>query len=193
MNILIINMFKDQRIYKRNKKKFIYGLQGNRIIFKKWDDIEGIKNTLNANKISGIIISGSDYFVNEKGHSIIDDCILKSKIPILAICYGFQYLVNKYGKSSYIKSFANGYRKYSCNFQIKRPFYIPKSKYYFKHTNYIVNVPINFKVIKRIGDKIIVAYNSKRNIFAVQFHPETYKKSGRAFFKMWIDKCVLYQ
>jgi len=192
MNILIINMFKDQRIYKRNKKKFIYGLQGNRIIFKKWDDIQGIKNTLIANKISGIIISGSDYFVNEKGHSIIDDCILKSKIPILAICYGFQYLVNKYGKSSYIKSFANGYRKYSCNFQIKRPFYIPKSKYYFKHTNYIVNVPINFKVIKRIGDKIIVAYNSKRNIFAVQFHPEIYKKSGRAFFKMWIDKCVLY-
>jgi GMP synthase-like glutamine amidotransferase len=185
-------MFKDQRIYKRNKKKFIYGLQGNRIIFKKWDDIQGIKNTLIANKISGIIISGSDYFVNEKGHSIIDDCILKSKIPILAICYGFQYLVNKYGKSSYIKSFANGYRKYSCNFQIKRPFYIPKSKYYFKHTNYIVNVPINFKVIKRIGDKIIVAYNSKRNIFAVQFHPEIYKKSGRAFFKMWIDKCVLY-
>jgi GMP synthase-like glutamine amidotransferase len=192
MNILIINMFKDQRIYKRNKKKFIYGLQGNRIIFKKWNDVQGINNTLIANKISGIIISGSDYFVNEKGHSIIDDCILKSKIPILAICYGFQYIVNKYGKSSYIKSFANGYRKYSCNFQIKRPFYIPKSKYYFKHTNYIVNVPKNFKVIKRNGDKIIVAYNSKRNIFAVQFHPEIYKKSGRAFFKMWIDKCVLY-
>ena len=184
-------MFKDQRIYKRNKKKFIYGLQGNKIIFKKWNDIEGIKNTLIANKISGIIISGSDYFVNEKGHSIIDDCILKSKIPILAICYGFQYIVNKYGKSSYIKSFTNGYRNYSCNLQIKRPFYIPKSKYYFKHVNYIVNVPKNFKVIKKIGDKIIVAYNSKRNIFAVQFHPEKYKISGRAFFKMWIDKCVL--
>jgi len=192
MNILIINMFKDQRIYKRNKKKFIYGLQGNKIIFKKWNDVKGIKNTLIANKISGIIISGSDYFVNEKGHSIIDDCILKSKIPILAICYGFQYLVNKYGKASYVQSFTNGYRKYSCNFQIIRPLYIPKSKYYFKHANYIVNVPKNFKVIKRIGDKIIVAYNSKRNIFAVQFHPETYKKSGRAFFKTWIDKCVLY-
>ena len=195
MIILIINMYKDQATYRRLKikNKILYGLTGNKIIFKKWNDVKGIQYILKNRKVRGIIITGSDYFVGDAEHSVIDKCILKSKIPILAICYGFQYLISKYGKSSFIKSCKSGYMKYYNSFRITTPFNIQKHKYYFIHVDYVVNVPKDYKVIKRIGDKIIVAYNYKKNILCTQFHPEKYKKSSQIFFNTWISKCILQQ
>jgi GMP synthase-like glutamine amidotransferase len=186
-------MYKDQNIYRslKIKKKFLYGLKGNKVIFKKWDDADGIQYILKSKKVRGIIITGSDYFIGEGVHSVIDESIIKSKIPILAICYGFQYLISKYGNLSFIKSCKSGYMKYYNSFNITYPFHIPKNKYFFSHTDYIVKVPKNYKIIKRIGEKIIVAYNYKKNILCTQFHPEKYKKSSKIFFNTWIDKCLL--
>jgi GMP synthase-like glutamine amidotransferase len=191
-------MYDDQLKYKKSKKNLMYALRGKKLIFKKWDDKQGIYNTLKNNKIngisgiSGIIISGSDYFVKEKRHSIIDDIIIKSNIPILAICYGFQYIIDKFGKHSFIKTHASGYMEYSAKFSITKVFNIPNNKYYLFHKDYIVKVPKSFEIIKKLKNKIIMAYNRKRNILGVQFHPEKYKKSGRIFFNMWINKCVLF-
>lgn len=193
MRLLVVNMYKDKIVFKKFKKKIMYGLWGNKVIFKNWNDIYGIKNTLTTMKIHGIIISGSDYFVKAKDHSTIDECIINSNIPILAICYGFQYFVNKFGRPSNIRSHKCGYMSYSASFSIPRPFYIPKSKYIFIHTDYIVKVPNTFKVIKKLKNKIVIAYNSKRNILAVQFHPERNKKTSRAFFNMWINNCIVKQ
>jgi GMP synthase-like glutamine amidotransferase len=186
-------MYKEQAIYRslKIKKKLLYGLEGNKVIFKKWDDAAGIQYILKNKKVCGIVITGSDYFIGNGDHSVIDESILKSKIPILAICYGFQYLISKYGKPSFIKSYKSGYMRYYNNFSITNPFYIPKNKYFFFHTDYIVKVPKNYKIIKRIGEKIIVAYNYKKNILCTQFHPEKYKKSSRIFFNTWIAKCLL--
>ena len=192
MKLLIINMYNDQLKYKKSKKNLMYALQGKKLIFKKWDDKQGIYNTLKNNKIDGIIISGSDYFVKEKRHSIIDKIIIKSNIPILAICYGFQYIIDKFGKHSFIKTHASGYMEYSAKFSITKVFNIPKNKYYLFHKDYIVKVPKSFEIIKKLKNKIIMAYNRKRNILGVQFHPEKYKKSGIMFFNMWINKCVLF-
>jgi GMP synthase-like glutamine amidotransferase len=186
-------------LFNKFKKGYKFALKGNKLIFKKWNDVEGIIDVLKNKKINGIIISGSNYFVKDKEHSIIDDSILNPDIrplrslrplPILAICYGFQYIVSRFGKNSFIKSNKNGYMKYNSSFRITEPFYIPKSKYFFIHTDYIVRVPKDFKVIKKIKNKIIIAYNSKKNILGVQFHPEKYKKYSRLFFNAWINNCV---
>ena len=193
MRLLVVNMYKDRVVFKKFKKLILYGLQGKKVIFKNWNDIDGIKNILTTKKIHGIIISGSDYFVKTDDHSIIDDNIINSNIPILAICYGFQYFVNKIGRSSYIKSFKKGYMTYSVNFSLPHPFYIPKSKYYLIHTDYIVKVPKTFKVIKKLKNKIMIAYNRQKNILGVQFHPEKNKKTSSAFFNMWINKYIIQQ
>jgi GMP synthase-like glutamine amidotransferase len=185
-------MYKEDALFHKFKKGYKYALKGNKLIFKKWDDSQGIRRTLKNKEISGIIISGSDYFVKDSEHSIIDKSIMRSNIPILAICYGFQYIVSKYGlgKNSFIKSNKDGYMKYDSRLNISMPFYIPKTKYFFYHTDYIVKVPKAFKVIKKIRDKIMIAYNSKKNILGVQFHPEKYKRSSRVFFDLWISGCV---
>jgi GMP synthase-like glutamine amidotransferase len=183
-------MYKDIVVFKKFKKRILYGLQGNKVILKNWDDTKGIENTLKNKKIQGIILSGSDYFVKKKDRAIIAPCIINSNIPILAICYAFQYFIYQC-KKSYIKSFTNGYRKYSLSFSVPKPFHIPKSKYYLIHTDYIVKTPKTFKVIKKIKKKIMIAYNRQKNILGVQFHPEKNIDTSRAFFNMWINKCIL--
>ena len=139
MRFLIINMYKKQVLFKSRKVKefFIDALQGHTLIFKKWDDVKGIRDALkgkriDGKRIDGIIIPGSDYYVKDEGSAIIDECILKSNIPILAMCYGFQYLAYRYGEPSFIKS-SKRKKIYSRSFRIKEPFHIPKIKYSFWH------------------------------------------------------------
>jgi GMP synthase-like glutamine amidotransferase len=191
MKILIINMYKKQSVFKNRKigEMFIDGLGGHKAIFRKWDDVKGIRDVLK--RIDGIILSGSDYFVDGKEHSIIDESILSADIPILGVCYGFQSLINILGKPSYIKINKSGYMSYTRSFSITKPFTVPKMKFPFHHRNYIVKVPKGFKVIKKIGNKIIIAYNSKKNILGVQFYLYKYKKTVRLFLDAWIAMCVI--
>lgn len=197
MRFLIINMYKKQVLFKSRKVKefFIDALQGHTLIFKKWDDVKGIRDALkgkriDGKRIDGIIIPGSDYYVKDEGSAIIDECILKSNIPILAMCYGFQYLAYRYGEPSFIKS-SKRKKIYSRSFRIKEPFHIPKIKYSFSHKDYIVNVPKDYKAIMKLKNKIIMAYNSKKNILGVQFYLYKYKNAVKIFMKHWIDECVI--
>ena len=192
MKFLIINMYKKQSIFKNRKVKefFIDALQGYTLIFKRWNDTKGIRDVLKRKRIDGIIISGSETFVKDKGSTIIDDIILKSNIPILALCYGFQYLAYRYGEPSFIKS-SKRIRVYSRSFQIKQPFRLPKIKYSFWHKDYVVNVPKDYKAIMKFKNKIIMAYNSKKNILGVQFYLYKYKKAVKIFMNHWIKECVV--
>jgi len=184
-------MYKKQSVFKNRKigEMFIDGLGGHKAIFRKWDDVKGIRDVLK--RIDGIILSGSDYFVDGKEHSIIDESILSADIPILGVCYGFQSLINTLGKPSYIKINKSGYMSYTRSFSITKPFTVPKRNFLFHHRNYIVKVPKGFKVIKKIGNKIIIAYNSKKNILGVQFYLYKYKKTVRLFLDAWIAMCVI--
>ena len=167
MIFLVINMYKDIELFNRFKKGYEYALKGHKIIYKNWDDVRGIRKVLRwcvsgvsgGTSVSGVIITGSNYFINNKEHSIIDESILRSRrtrrsrLPILAICYGFQYMVCSVAKNSFIKSNKAGYMKYNKSFSVSdsgsaaAPFNIPKTKYYFSHRDYIVKVPKDFTVI----------------------------------------------
>ena len=197
MKFLIINMYKKQVLFKSRKVKefFIDALQGYTLIFKRWNDTKGIQDVLkrkriDGKRIDGIIISGSETFVKDEGSAIIDESILKSNIPILALCYGFQYLAYRYGEPSFIKS-SKRKRVYSRSFRIKQPFRLPKIKYSFWHKDNVVNVPKDYKAIMKFKNKIIMAYNSKRNILGVQFYLYKYKKAVKIFMNHWIKECVV--
>jgi GMP synthase-like glutamine amidotransferase len=188
---LVINMYSTSALFNKFKKGYKNALKSHKIIFKNWNDTEGIRDTLKKSIVSGIIITGSDYFVKGRTHSTIDESIMRSRLPILAICYGFQYMVCRLGKMSFIKSNKDGYMKYHKSFNIGTPSLpLSPTKYFFYHTDYLVKVPRTFKVIKKIKNKIVMAYNSKKNILGVQFHPEKYKKSARLFFNLWISNYI---
>ena len=53
--------------------------------------------------------------------------------------------------------------------------------------DYLVSIGKEYKIIKKMGNKIIIAYNKSDNIIGIQFHPEYITKTGRIFFKNWFN------
>jgi GMP synthase (glutamine-hydrolysing) len=177
-------MYSDKWDIKKQNKKFKKSFTNNaKLIIKRFYDKSGIENILDTGKIDGIIISGSDYFILNKDSPRIPKFVFNYKIPILAICYGLQNLTAKKN----IGSFKCGMKKYTKKIKISRPFKVKKLKYTFYHQDYLVNINKKYKIIKKMGNKIIIAYNKLDNIIGIQFHPEYDKKTGKIFFKKWLN------
>jgi len=187
MNILLISMYSDKWDWKKQHKLYRKAIGNNaKLIIKRYHDNVGIKKVLEKNNISGIIISGSDYFILRKGSPPVPKIVFKHKIPILAICYGMQYLACKTSRSN-IKSFKKGMKTYTKKLKMTVPFNVKKLEYTYFHKDYVVRINNNFNVIKRMGNKIVMVHNKKDNILGIQFHPEYILRTGKIFFKNWFN------
>ena len=160
MNILLISMYSDKWDWKKQHKLYRKAIGNNaKLIIKRYHDNVGIKKVLKKNNISGIIISGSDYFILRKGSPLVPKIVFKYKIPILAICYGMQYLACKTSRSN-IKSFNKGMKTYTKKLKMTVPFNVKKLEYTYFHQDYVVGINNKFNVIKRMGNKICLLYTS---------------------------------
>lgn len=187
MNILLISMYSDKWDWKNNHKLYKKAIGKNaKLIIKRYYDKAGIRKVLDSGRIRGIIISGSDFFILKKGSPPVPKLIFKYKIPILAICYGLQYLAAKTNKK-YINSFKKGMKTYTKNIKISYPFNVKTLTYTYFHQDYLVGIGKKYKVIKKMGDKIVVVYNKSDNILGIQFHPEYITNTGKIFFKCWFN------
>lgn len=188
MNILIIDMFSNIRLFKKSKSFFTKAMKDCTLYFAKWKNEKKIAHCIKKNNIDGIILSGSDYRIkNINKRPTLPSIIFECKIPILGICYGYQYLVNIFGKLNYIKTFPNdSNRIYTKMLKIDKPFANSKSKYFFIHHDYIVKIPKQWKSVIKYKNIIYMAYNKKNKYIGVQFHPERLKKSRNAFFTSWL-------
>ena len=193
MNILIISMYSEKWNYKYQHGLFRNTISKHvKLFIKRYYNKKGIKSVIKKGKIDGIIITGSDFYVLERNSPKIPEFIFKYNIPILAICYGLQCLAIRNGKRSNINSFKHGIRTYFRKFRIDRPFKVKNLEYKYYHQDYLVGINKEYKIIKKMGKKIIIAYNNKKNILGIQFHPEYYIETGKVFFKKWLQhiKCV---
>tara|TARA_B000000477_G_C6063826_1_gene215640 strand:+ start:93 stop:647 length:555 start_codon:yes stop_codon:yes gene_type:complete len=178
-------MYSDKWDWKKQHKLYRKAIGNNaKLIIKRYHDNVGIKKVLKKNNISGIIISGSDYFILRKGSPPVPKIVFKYKIPILAICYGMQYLACKTSRSN-IKSFKKGMKTYTKKLKMTLPFNVKKLEYTYFHQDYVVGINNKFKIIKRMGNKIVMVYDKKDNVLGIQFHPEYILKTGKLFFKNW--------
>lgn len=184
--ILMTRNKKETKWYiKRFKKSFNKNVK---IYFKKWYDTNLI-NFIKNNNIDGIILSGSvDRILDTfKIIATLPKKILNLGIPILGICYGYQWIIkNLYGRNS-INSFKNiKIHRYNKNLKITKPFTINDIKYSFNHHDYIRKIPIKWKKIIIHKNQIWMSYDKYKKIIGVQFHPEYYNKSGKIFFEKWL-------
>ena len=188
MNILLISMYSDN--WDWNKQHLLYKKtigKNVKLYIKRYHDTNGIKKIIETKKILGIIVSCSDFFILNKNSPKVPDIIFNYKIPILAICYGLQYLSIKNGKKSNINSFKNGMKKYTKKINISYPFKVKKLEYTYYHQDYVININKNYKIVKKLGKKIVIIYDKKLKILGIQFHPEYIYKTGRVFFRKWIE------
>lgn len=185
--ILIINLQPtEKKIRDTNKlfEKVFY--KKAKIFIKNLKEKDDIKKLIKKGKIDGIILTGSQLRIKKYNKGIIPKEVFKSKIPILGLCYGFQYLIYYYSSLNNIKSFkSKNYNKYDKKLKIEKPFKVEKTLYRFNHHDYITNVPKKWKISIKYKNIIYMAYDNKKNI-GIQFHPEKYNKSARLFYSMWL-------
>ena len=147
---------------------------------------------IKSNDLEGIIISGGQFSVYDKGSPVYAREIFEMGVPILGICYGQQSIAHIFGGK--VKPTEN--REYG-----KTKIKIEKENSLFKnirdrefnvwmsHGDIAENVPLGFDIIAR-SENGHIASMQKGNIYAVQFHPEVdHTKYGRSILNNFIEIC----
>ena len=136
----------------------------------------------------GIIISGSKRRIHtDKSRHQLPKELLDLGIPVLGICYGFQWMTHVLG--GIVATFPDKKeRKYNKYLTIHEPFEVSRHKYNFTHNDYIATIPPTFTSVLSQGDEVWIAYEEKRGHIGVQFHPEKTLSTGREFFMKWLIK-----
>jgi GMP synthase (glutamine-hydrolysing) len=125
-----------------------------------------------------VILSGSPHSVRSSDAPHTDLSQIRGKIPLLAVCYGAQYLahfnggevapsnIREYGRAnlSYIDQSHSLFENISINAQV-----------WMSHSDTIKKLPENGYKLASTKDVEYAAYHIKgEDTYAIQFHPEVY-------------------
>jgi GMP synthase (glutamine-hydrolysing) len=148
-----------------------------------------------SSDIKGVILSGSPFSVREEKALKPDLSEIKTKFPLLGVCYGAQYLSHFYGGEVALSntreygranlSFVNADNDLLKNMS-------SNSQVWMSHGDTIVRVPDNYNIIASTHDVKVAAYQIMgEKTWGIQFHPEVYHSSeGKTLLKNFIvDIC----
>ena len=128
--------------------------------------------------LKGVILSGSPFSVRDNDAPIPNLDSFLGKLPILAVCYGAQYLAQANGGEvlpSEIREYGRANLSFveSANTLLKGV--NAGSQVWMSHGDTISKLPDSFEIITSTEDVKVAGYQSvSKNIFALQFHPEVY-------------------
>lgn len=159
---------------------------------------------LSVNKPKGIIASGGPRSVYEEGAPDIPIEAIKSKKPILAICYGMQWLAKYYGGEVKSHHDRKEYGKALTHFEREDPIFNglknTESVVWASHGDSVTSLPAGFKVIATPGGDISTAVlagmdlgisamsNPDRKVWCLQFHPEvTHTQEGKVMLRNFAE------
>jgi GMP synthase (glutamine-hydrolysing) len=149
--------------------------------------------------VKGIILSGSPFSVRDPNALKPDLNTLKSKLPMLGICYGAQYLAHFFG-GEVAPSNSREYGRANLNFVNSANILLKNisnnSQVWMSHGDTIVSLPNNYEIIASTSDVRVAAYQIKdENTWGIQFHPEVYHTTeGKHLLKNFVvDICKCTQ
>ncbi len=145
--------------------------------------------------VKGVIFSGSPYSVRSKDAPQIDYMSISEKYPLLAVCYGAQYLAHCIG-GEVSPSTTREYGRANLNY-IKEDSVLLKniplnSQVWMSHGDTIAQIPEEFEVIASTDNVSVAAFNIKgTNTYGIQFHPEvTHSLDGKQLLENFlVDIC----
>ncbi|CAM1348016.1 glutamine-hydrolyzing GMP synthase [Tenacibaculum insulae] len=132
----------------------------------------------NLNDFKAVILSGSPNSVRAEGVLHPDLAEIRGKKPLLAVCYGAQYLAHfsgglvapsntrEYGRAnlSFVKEGEDFFKDISSGSQV-----------WMSHSDTIKNLPTNGTLLASTHDVENAAYKIEgETTYAIQFHPEVY-------------------
>ena len=128
--------------------------------------------------VKGVILSGSPFSVHDVQAPQVNLEGIKGKLPLLAICYGSQYIAQHYG-GAVNGSIAREYGRAMLSVvDAQSPLFRNVSKssqVWMSHGDTIAQLPDGARVIASTADVENAAYTmDDEATYAVQFHPEVF-------------------
>ncbi len=128
--------------------------------------------------IIGIILSGSPFSVADAQAPQLDLAALRKERPLLAICYGAQYIARQEGGQVTPSRFREYGRAHLSAFDNAHPLLkgvTENSQVWMSHGDTIEKLPEGGRVIASTEDVQVAGYEiNGEATFGIQFHPEVY-------------------
>jgi GMP synthase (glutamine-hydrolysing) len=128
--------------------------------------------------VIGVVLSGSPFSVLDEKAPDPDLSQIKGKLPLLAVCYGAQFLAKKFG-GEVSPSKTREYGRANIT-SIDDSYHLMdgvplNSQVWMSHGDTITKLPNTFEVIASTKDVDCAAYQIKgESTFGIQFNPEVY-------------------
>ena len=128
--------------------------------------------------VKAVILSGSPFSVRDENSPNPNLENIRKKLPLLAVCYGAQFLAKKDGGEvlpSKIREYGRANLSYVDSGDSLLKDVPDNSQVWMSHGDTISTLPSNFKIIASTKDVEIAAYKiEEEDTYAIQFHPEVY-------------------
>lgn len=144
--------------------------------------------------IKGVVLSGSPFSVRQADALMPDLSAIRGKLPILAICYGAQWLAHFNGGEVEASESREYGRSSLSNLQISKLFkgIEEASQVWMSHGDSIKKIPANAHLIASTPHIPVAAFEfNDEPTYAIQFHPEvTHSTDGKTLIGNFIfDIC----
>lgn len=151
------------------------------------------------NHIKGVILSGSPFSVRDANSPVPDLSLIKSKLPLLAVCYGAQFLAKDFGGevlASNTREYGRANLSYIDSSNELMQEMTTGCQVWMSHGDTIESIPEDFEIITSTSDVKVAGFQIKgESTFGIQFHPEVYHTTeGMVLLKNFVvDICSCHQ
>ncbi len=160
---------------------------------------EIVPHTVTAAEIAekrpaGIVLSGGPSSVYEEGAPHLDEAIFELGVPVLGICYGFQYMATALGG----EVAKTGQREYgSTAVRISDSGVLldgqpEQQTAWMSHGDSVSRAPEGFEVLASTDGTPVAAFaNDERRLYGVQWHPEVkHSAYGQAVLENFLHRAA---
>lgn len=131
-----------------------------------------------SSAVKGVVLSGSPFSVRDMDAPTPDLTKIRGKLPLLAICYGAQFLAHTLG-GEVMPSNNREYGRANLGFiDLSNPLLAglsQNSQVWMSHGDTILHKPEHFNVIASTTDVAVAGFQiAHEQTWGIQFHPEVY-------------------
>jgi GMP synthase (glutamine-hydrolysing) len=147
-----------------------------------------------ARRPAALILSGGPSSVHEDGAPAVDPRLLRSGVPVLGICYGFQAMVKALGgvvAHTEVAEFGSTEVKVQPSSRLLAHHHAIE-KVWMSHTDSVVALPEFFRCIAATATTKIAAFeNESASLCGVQWHPEVlHTPRGQDLLNRFLYDCA---
>ncbi len=145
-----------------------------------------------ADNVKGLILSGSPFSVRQPDAPRIDLSPFRGRVPILAVCYGAQFLAHLAGGEvlpSEIREYGRANLSFVDQSSDLAKNMSPGSQVWMSHGDTILSAPADFKVVASTPEVRYAGFSIEGEpTYGIQFHPEVYHSTeGMVLLKNFVS------